>query len=255
MTIFILLLLNGYAAITAFMFFKQRSFLYFPTPELTHPYERFSLSNQGESLEVIVINPGNRRALLYFGGNGESVALNADIFSAAYTNTTLYLLNYRGYGGSSGSPSEDAIYSDAIALYDHIAGQYDDIFLMGRSLGSGVATYLAANRLITGIVLVTPYDSILNIAKQNYPLLPVGLLLKDRYESALRAKNLDTDILVLIAEFDEIIPRQNTDRLIDSFTQRRVTTRVFSNTSHNTVSNHPEYHQTIQSFLDPHHKL
>ena len=251
--IFILLLLIGYAAITAFMFFNQRALLYFPTPEFNHSYERFSLSNDGHSIEVIVLNSGNSRALLYFGGNGESVVMNADLFSSRYPNTTVYLFNYRGYGGSSGSPEEKAIYSDAIALYDKVVQQHGNIVILGRSLGSGVATYVAANRLVQGLILVTPYDSIVNLAKQLYPLLPVSMLLMDRYDSISRAGDIHSDILFLIAESDEIIPRVNTERLINSFEDDKVTVHVIPASGHNTLSNHSTYHQSIQSFLSSYH--
>ena len=100
----------------AVLFFFQRKLLYFPTSKITHGYDTLTLENKNETLEVIVLNAERNRALLYFGGNAEAVVYNAEDFLTAFPLYTVYLLNYRGYGGSSGQPTEAGIFADALAL-------------------------------------------------------------------------------------------------------------------------------------------
>ncbi len=244
-----IVLLICYICASLLLYLYQRNFLYFPTPNYDHSFERFSLASEGETLNIIVLNKGNTKALIYFGGNAEAVVSNADEFATHFPNTTTYLVNYRGYGGSTGRPTEAGLYADALAVYDHIKSEHAEISVAGRSLGSGVATYLAANRPIENVALITPYDSILNIAKANYALFPVSLLLKDKYDSASRANTIQSKVLVIAAENDVVIPMSHTQKLIDAFNDDQVQVKVIKNTGHNDVSNDPEYFQTISDFL------
>jgi pimeloyl-ACP methyl ester carboxylesterase len=246
-----LAVLLGYIISAALMYVFQRDFLYFPTEEYEHPFERFGVSSQGETIEVIVLNRGEDKALLYFGGNGEAVVANAREFLSAFsdTTTTVYLVNYRGYGGSSGEPTESGIYADALAVYDQIKGVHSHISVAGRSLGSGVATYLAANRLVESVLLITPYDSILNVAQTKFPIFPVRLLLKDHYDSLSRAKNITSKVLVIAAEHDQVIPMSHTSRLIAEFGNGQVVLKVIENAGHNSLSNSANYYKTLRDFL------
>ena len=242
-------LLICYICASLLLYVYQRTFLYFPSQNFDHSFERFSLSNEGETLNIIVLNKGNTKALIYFGGNAEAVVGIADEFATHFPNTTIFLINYRSYGGSSGMPTETGNFSDALAIYDHIKKDHSQISVAGRSLGSGVATYLAANRPIENAALITPYDSILNIAKANYSLFPVSLLLKDRYDSVSRAKAVTAKVLVLAAEHDVVIPMFNTQKLVDAFKEDQVELKVIKNTGHNDVSSNAEYFKALREFF------
>ena len=91
-------------------------------------------------LRIIVLNPGSDQAVLYFGGNADSMALNAPELSFVLPELTIYLVNYRGYGGSGGAPTEAGLYSDALFLFDELSQRHVATYVVGRSLGSGVAT-------------------------------------------------------------------------------------------------------------------
>ena len=95
------LLLVCYICASLLLYIFQRDFLYFPSPKYDHSHESFSLSNEGETLEIIVLNKGNAKALIYFGGNAESVVTNAEDFSSNFSDTTMYLVNYRKTKGVS----------------------------------------------------------------------------------------------------------------------------------------------------------
>ena len=100
------------------MYLLQRKLLYYPTGKIQHSFPQLKLVNQNESIEVIVLNEGKNDALLYFGGNAESVIYNAEDFLASFPIHTVYLLNYRGYGQSTGHPTEKGIFSDTLLAFD-----------------------------------------------------------------------------------------------------------------------------------------
>ncbi|MEO8000248.1 MAG: alpha/beta hydrolase [Arenimonas sp.] len=238
-----------YLALCIFLYVKQRELLYFPVPAMSNVQaQAFELDSDGLKLKGWVVNPGQARALVYFGGNGEQIEWNAPEFQASIPNVTVYLLPYRGYGGNPGEVTEAHLYLDALALYDKIKPQYQHVSLMGRSLGTGVATYVASKRKIDKLILVTPYDSIVNVAQDQYPIFPVGLLIKDRYQSIDRAGNIKAKTLILIAENDEVIPRANTENLIRHFKQKTEVV-VLEGVGHNSISATSNYQKTIAEFL------
>ena len=210
-------LISIYLLLAALLYVFQRNFLYFPSPKITHGFETMHISVDDQTLEIIVLNTGERDAILYFGGNGESVVANAPDYTATFPNQTVYLVNYRGYGGSTGTPTEKTIYADAQLVYDRTSSQHEKMSVIGRSLGSGVATQLASTRKIHKMVLITPYDAIQNIAQDQYPMFPIKFLLKDKFDSVSRIRNIDSDTLIVIAEYDSVIPKKYSDRLIAEF--------------------------------------
>jgi len=162
-------------------------------------------------------------------------------FSVAFPDYAIYLLHYPGYGGSSGNPSEKAIFADALALFDQVHAEHQNIVVIGRSLGSGVAIHLASLRPVARLVLVTPYDSLQNVAAQHYRYFPVRWLLKDKFESWRYAPQVVAPTRIIVAEDDEIIPRTSTDRLRDRFKDGIVSYVVVAGVDHNTISDSPDY--------------
>ena len=137
-----------YVGFGLYLYAGQRSFIYFPVSAIKRDLSQQVFENDGHSIRAAVLNQGKSKAILYFGGNAESVDYNAVPFASLFHDFTVYLVNYRGYGGSSGSPSERAFYADAIHIYDVVSPEYDAVSLVGRSLGSAVATYVAATRSV-----------------------------------------------------------------------------------------------------------
>lgn len=231
----LLLLLLLYFLAGLFLFVKQRDLMYFPTAESSRedtPYIR--LKNDDESLKIWHINQG-KPAILYFGGNAESVEYNLENFQRIFPDHTVYLMNYRGFGGSSGKPSEKALFGDALKLYDSIKNQHQQIHVIGRSLGSGVASFLAEQRPVNKLVLITPYDSIMLLARSHYPIFPIRWMLLDHFDSLSRASKLDNEMLILLAEQDRVVPHRHSYNLIGSLTSRKVETSIIPNTRHDTI--------------------
>lgn len=247
----VVITLSGFAALCGFLYLRQRSMLYYPTPPVNSSEARaIRLTHEGQNLKVWHVERETNRALIYFGGNAEDVALNISLFKQLFPRHALFLPNYRGYGGSSGEPSQDALFSDAAALYDHVQKDFQHIAVMGRSLGSGVAVYLASERPVERLVLVTPYDSMVHVASLYYPFIPVSLLLKDRYESIDRAALLDMPVLALVAEQDEVIPGRSTDELISALPPGQTIVKVIAGATHNSIGSFPEYQAALSTFLN-----
>jgi pimeloyl-ACP methyl ester carboxylesterase len=191
--------------------------------------------------------------MLYFGGNAEEVSWMIEAVQANAPGASWMLLDYRGYGQSAGAPSEKALVADAIALYDHavkqLAADPERVYGFGRSLGSGVAVALAAERPLAGLILVTPFDSLAAVAKRYYWYLPVDWMLKHRFDSIARAPQMKTPLLCLIAERDEVIPAVHGERLCDAWggPKRKV---LLGQAGHNTADAHPMYWTSIRAFLE-----
>jgi hypothetical protein len=240
----------AYAAVCAWMYATQRSQLYFPTPPTDLAIaEALWLESQGERIKTWHVARPGERALVYFGGNGEDVAGDVELFSAAFPGHSLYFVNYRGYGGSSGRPSEPGIVADALLVYDHVSSHHSDVTVMGRSLGSGVAMRVASERRPARLVLVTPFDSLVNVARSHFGYLPVNLLMHDRYECASRARDVRAPVLIIIAADDEIIPRMRSDALVAAFPGDQATVRVVAGATHNTLDFSPEYLGSVRAFV------
>jgi len=233
-----------------FLYLMQRSMLYYPTLQLSHSFTEETFET-GESIRAIVTHPGKRRAALYFGGNAEALAVTADAFDDLLPETTIYFVNYRGYAGSSGRPTEKGLYRDALAVFDAVRGRHESIVVMGRSLGAGIATYLAANRDIDRLLLITPFDSAVKVAQDLFPIYPASLLVREKYNSMGRVDDIDVPTLVLIAGDDAIIPRPRSQALVDAFDPDVVTTHVLAGRGHNDLELDSRYFELIRRFLTP----
>jgi len=227
----------------------QRTLIYHPAEESDHEFEVIKLAHQDNILEVLVTHQATDNVILYFGGNAENVAYAALEFKHHFPDHRTYLMKYRGYAGAQGSPSEQALFADALALFDHLRLNSEvKISVIGRSLGSGVATYLATQRPIDKLVLITPFDSIRHVAQNMLPIFPVNWLLKDHYDSKSRAHEIVSPTLVITANNDQVIPRIHTESLIQSIPPIHLTTTYF-NAGHNDLDLIPEYFSSIKSFF------
>jgi pimeloyl-ACP methyl ester carboxylesterase len=239
-----------YVGICLAMFLFQRSLLYYPQPRaVTAPESTLVLHVPGSELIVTVRPHSGAKAIIYFGGNGEDVSANLEGFSRAFPDHALFLLHYRGYGGSTGQPSEQAISSDAVALFKSVYAQHTQVALIGRSLGSGVAIRLASEVRASRLILVTPYDSIEEIAAAAYPYVPVRLLLLDRYESWKYAPAIAIPTTLIAAQNDEVIPRASTAKLFARFRPGVASMKVIAGVGHNDIGEQGEYLKAIQAAL------
>jgi fermentation-respiration switch protein FrsA (DUF1100 family) len=239
-----------YFGACAYLYFTQRSILYEPTPQIdTAGAENISVQSDGEMLRIWHLGPADGDAIIYFGGNAEDVSEVIPEFARHFPHNAVYLVNYRGYGGSSGTPSEAGLFKDALTVYDFVHARHNTISLIGRSLGSGVAVYLETNRAIKQMVLTTPYDSIENVARKQFPMFPIALLLKDKFASDSRAASIAIPTMIILADADEVIPRANSEALIAAFQKSIPLRRIVPESTHNTILASAAYWQDVGEFL------
>ncbi|MFW2365692.1 MAG: alpha/beta hydrolase [Desulforhopalus sp.] len=245
----------GYLFCVLFMYLRQDSFLFFPTASQHrgHGYtnvEDYKLEREGATLQGWLVNPQfvRENLLIYYGGNGEDTFLNIEEFEDIQA-ASLFVA-YRGYGPSSGRPGEAALYSDALKVIDDMVDRYSpgNIVLIGRSLGSGVACYVAARRAVQGAVLVTPYDSIVNVARSSYPWLPVSLLLKHRFDSLGQLAQISCPLLVIYGGRDRVIRPERTKNLINHIVSNKRVVCI-EGADHGTIDMFPEYWQALLEFI------
>ncbi len=190
--------------------------------------------------------------LIYFGGNSEEVS--AHVRDAEFVKGwSLLLVNYRGYGLSEGAPSEKNLFDDAVLLYDMFSTRAEvdqkNIVAFGRSLGTGVAVYLASQRALKGVILVSPYDSIRSLTQKIYPYVPVSLLLKHHFDSLARAPSIKIPMLALIAQNDRVVSHPHSLALIKAW--GGVTYhKIIPDTAHNDITTGHGYWETIGRFLN-----
>lgn len=211
-------LLAGYCLLCLLLYLLQRQLIYFPVAAQLPATDPLLLQQADTTVLVSREARDSAQALLYFGGNAEDVSVSLPEFAAAFPEHAIYLMHYRGYGGSSGKPSEQALVADALALYDQLQSNHSNITVIGRSLGSGIAVQLAAQRKVAQLVLITPFDSLSALASRQFPFITVQWLLQDSYKSVEYAPAINSPTLLLVAEQDEIIGRAHSETLHQAFT-------------------------------------
>jgi fermentation-respiration switch protein FrsA (DUF1100 family) len=200
------------------MYVMQRALMYHPERLRTPPAEaglpeaqELTLAtSDGERVIAWLVPPrGDRTVVLYFPGNAGALSYRAERFRAFVADGFgLLALSYRGYGGSSGSPTESGLIADAEAAYRFAAARYpaERIALWGESLGTGVAVALAATHRVGRVVLEAPFTSAVDIGAQVYWFLPVRHLMKDTFRSDLRIGKVSAPLLILHGTRDVTIP-------------------------------------------------
>jgi len=221
----VLLGLGGYVAFVVALYFGQRTMLYFPrsTPVspaaagLPEAEEVVLTTSDGERVIAWHVPPRpGRPVVIYFHGNAEvvatQVARHRDLIAGG---AGLLALSYRGYMGSTGTPTEDGLSRDAEATYQFAASRYswDRIALWGHSLGSGVAVALAATHPVAQLILEAPFSSTADVAASMFPVVPVRWLMHDQYHSDRRIGAVKASILILHGERDVVVPIRFGERL------------------------------------------
>ena len=216
----------AYVGALVYLALDQRKLQYFPTVMEVSPQAAglakakvlHLKTSDGESLLAWHIAPAPGRPLIvYFAGNADGLDNRAERF-AALTGGGIGLLaiEYRGWAGSSGTPSEAGLDLDAEAAYAkalELGDASDKLIFMGESLGTGVAVSLAARHHPSALVLDSPFSSAVDVAAQRYPIFPVRWLMRDQYRSDLRIGDIQTPVLMAHGEADRVVPIEFGERL------------------------------------------
>lgn len=204
-------------------------------------------------------HPGNAAAaesdcklMIYFGGNSEELSSHLFDNGARFSFPQWYV-NYRGFGGSGGAPSAAHLRADAVRVFDEAARRRqlapEEICVMGRSLGSHMAAHVAARRAVKKLIMITPFDSVLNIARDRYPVFPVRKMLRHSFDTLAEVGSVSAPVLFLLAETDRVVPRARAENLIANWKTPH-TALTIPGTTHNRMDT-PVYWRAIADFLSP----
>lgn len=243
------------------LYLAQRKLMYFPTvEEVDTELTTVSINVAGEKVVAIVSNAKRQQssdtAILYFPGNAENVWWVTEYMRQFFESHTVYYLNYPGYGGSEGTPTEQSLLAAAGALYQHAVQYHKNIILVGRSLGTGVAVDVASKHQVAAMILISPYDSIAKVAAGHYPVFPVRWLIKDQYDSLAKSQSIkrlnpDIDVLVFQGSADRVVPARHSDILTAAMQSEgiSVTATEFDGYGHNNITEHPDFLSMMQEFF------
>ncbi len=223
-------LLVAIGAVSGVMVLMEDRFIYFPSPTVTAtpqsvglPYEDRSLTtDDGIRLHAWHIpHPEARYTAIDFHGNAGNLGDRVDRYAQWHRlGLAVFAVDYRGYGRSEGSPSEDGLYRDARAAWADITGALGippgRVIVVGRSLGGGPATQLALEVAPAGLVLETPMTSIPAMARVVYPWLPVSLMARTKFDNLAKIGSVKSPVMVVQAEQDDVIPPWMSRRLFDA---------------------------------------
>ena len=187
--------------------------------------------------------------LLGFGGNAMCADSMALTLHCLFPHRDVVVFNYRGYAPSTGAPSAKAVLSDSLMIFDRLqqARASQDIIAVGFSLGTAIAAYLARHRLVTGLTLVTPFDSLEALARELYWWAPVGLLLRHRMPTLEFVRGALAPTAVIVADHDKVVPARRSAPL-----RRAVSNLVFARTidaGHNDLYDHPDFAEAMREAL------
>ncbi|MEX0360920.1 MAG: alpha/beta hydrolase [Allomuricauda sp.] len=224
----LLVLLSLLILITIMFYTFQEKLIFLPTQlpndyeySFDQPFEELFLDApdgaQLNALHFMVDNP--KGLVLYFHGNAGDLSRWGNI-GTAFTalGYEIVVMDYRGYGKSSGERSEELLYADAQLFYDHVRGIYDEsqIILYGRSLGTGIASHLGSNNNPKKLILETPYYSLVDVAKGRFPILPVGQIMRYKLPSFEFLKSVEAPIRIFHGTEDRVVPYESGKKLFNS---------------------------------------
>ncbi len=232
---FCLPLLILYSLFCLAMFMLQRQMIFIPATAKSDRFPMIKIDEESDYFAASVHKTASPRAVIYFGGNAEDVTSSLSSLVECFEGCSVYAMHYRGYGGSPGRPNEMRLHRDAKTLYDRVASSHSEVIVVGRSLGSGVAVRLAAEKKVDRLLLVTPFDSLASVAQSQFPYLPVKLLMLDPFNSSALAPKISSPTLILAAAQDEIIPASSTRRLFDAFSEGICTYEIIDPADHNSI--------------------
>ena len=215
----ILIIFFVYFLVLVFLYFYQRNLLYLPNE---NNYSNTKISANIQKVKITTKDNiellgwyhkkdlENFKTLVFFHGNAGS--LENRIYKLnhfQHMNINFLIIAWRGFSGNYGNPSEQGLYKDGRSAIDWLKKMgldEKDIILYGESLGTGIATEISQNNNFAGLVLETPFTSMIEAAKNFYPYIPVALLLKDKYDNQNKIKNINIPVLVMHGEVDQIVP-------------------------------------------------
>lgn len=218
-----------YAAFITFIYFYQGSFLYHPENKVLSPsdyqlnttQEIFLYTDDNIKIHVWYNNENNTdKMFLFLHGNAGNISNRIHYLkSILKTKSNFTILSWRGYGKSHGKPSFEGLVNDAktaVRFLENTGHKAENIILVGESLGTGVATKLATEKKFRGLLLISPYTSIADLAQETFFFIPVRKLLKHNFDNISHIDKIQSAVLITHGNNDTVIPHEHSKKLLNS---------------------------------------
>ena len=244
--------------ISTTLYFLQEKIIFLPSVleqgyqyQFNHNFEELNLeTDDGAILNAIHFKVEKPKGvILYFHGNAGDLSrwgTIAEFFADRQYN--VLVMDYRTYGKSKGKLSETAFYSDAQLFYNYLKKHYDekDMTLYGRSLGTGIATYLASKNNPKQLVLETPYYSMIDVGESRFPIFPVEKLLKYKFPTYKFIKGVTCPITIFHGTNDAVVPYSSAEKLVEVAPKPQTTFVTIEGGNHNDLIKFKPYHHQIK---------
>jgi fermentation-respiration switch protein FrsA (DUF1100 family) len=250
----------SYFCFLLFIFLFQRSFMYYPNINsyLSHSikfnYEEVFVSSS-EKIQLkswFSYDPNNKKTILFFHGNAGDLDNRIYKLNEFYNlKVNFLIISWRGFSGNDGKPSEKGLYQDALSAVAWLKNKgigKKNIILYGESLGTGVATELASRDDYAGVILESPFTSMVDMGKKFYPYLPVSLLQRDRYNSLKKIKKIHSPILVMHGKADSLVPFRMGKKIFDEANEPKFS--YFPETDNHMMSYTPQLISVLNQFIN-----
>lgn len=256
-----LVLLSLYVMISASLYFLQEKILFLPSVleqdyqyQFNHHFEELNFeTNDGAKLNAVHFKVENPKGvILYFHGNAGDLSrwgIVAEFFVKKQYD--VLIMDYRTFGKSTGKLNEAVFYKDADLFYDYLLDDYNEnsITLYGRSLGTGIATYLASKNSPKQLILETPYYSMVDVGKFRFPILPVKSLLKYKFPTYQFIKEVKCPITMFHGTDDSVVPYESARKLFNASPKLLTTFTTIEGGNHGNLINYRIFQEGIKSIL------
>ncbi|WP_339893908.1 alpha/beta hydrolase [uncultured Algibacter sp.] len=257
----LVVLISLYLMVGSLLYFFQEKMLFLPTVlaqdyeyQFSYPFEELFFNTEDEAvINAVYFKAENPKGvILYFHGNAGDLSrwgLVTEYFVEKQYD--VLVIDYRTYGKSTGKLSEQALYHDAQYCYDYLKNRYSesDITIYGRSLGTGIATYIASKNRPKQLILETPYHSVLDVAQSRFPMFPVKQLLKYKLPSYQYIKQVNCPITIFHGTADAVVPFASAEKLYNLSIKEQTTFIAIENGNHGNLISFDAYKNQIKKIL------
>ena len=251
-----------YGALLLGLYAFQKKLLFHPSKlpqdyqyQFKHEFDElfFDTPDEGRINALHFKNPAPYGIIVYYHGNAGHLARWGEIIQPILKfNYDIIIMNYRGFGKSTGPLSEANIHGDAQVLYDYAKKYIGErkVIVYGRSMGTGFATQIAANNPCDALILETPYYSVLNLSQSLYPFMPVKRLLKYPLRSDLFIEKVDCPVQIFHGTKDRVIPLQQAEKLNGLLIGNKNNFTILKGAGHSNIGSYDAYWKQLEKFLE-----
>jgi alpha-beta hydrolase superfamily lysophospholipase len=252
-----------YVGLTLLLFLFQAHLIYFPTRQLiatpatiglTYETVRFQAADGVSLSGWFVPADGAKNVVLFFHGNAGNISHRLESIELFHRlGLSVFIIDYRGYGQSEGRPGEQGTYQDAAAAWRHLVEERgvkpEQIVLFGRSLGGGVATWLAQTHTPKALILESTFTSIPDMGARQFPFLPIRLFARIYYNTLERLPQVECPILIVHSPTDEVIPYSHGQQLFQAAPEPKTFLELTGGHNDGFIVSGPRYEAGLRAFI------